>query len=290
MYGHAVFFHVMACFVFVPIDVHSYLLIYICMSLLYPLFFQCVPLFMGLALREFSKYKGKASIVHHLEVVLNCFIYDCHLALDVFLKEGERIPSVMSFFEYCLLEKLSFCRVHDKRLMIVAINQLFSQTYYNIEETLAIALFSLLKYAFETLPKAVERRRQLEENAGESDSDEDNDWNEYGSSDGEIEEEQRPSSSETPINDHKSNVAPHSSDDEGCFSGYDTDDDGVWSEDGLEEELFHETPLDSINLYHLTKSTFNELPRKCPRVFSVFNERFVDKNALVECLQKEGLN
>lgn len=123
-------------------------------------------------------------------------------------------------------------------------------------------VFALLRDAFETLPRAVENRKQLEQQAengsdGESYSDHGDD------SDGELAEEDE--DGETPAAESLACVSPtamgggsdgpgaggHGDDgdaEEGDVSCYTESD---WDEDELEEGLFHETPLDGIDLYQL---------------------------------------
>ena len=212
---------------------------------------QLLPMFINLSLENFRKYKSKSSIVHHMEVILNCIIYDTMLTLKIFSANSASLPSLSDVLLYIVGSKAAFNRVHDKRVIVVAMNQLLR---CNVDlSSICSPIFALLQDAFETLPKSLENRRLLEHHTENDDNDDANGEECYSDSyeDKELSEDDEgthPQSSsqerEQPEALQEENVENEEADSE-------------WEESDLEEELYYETPLDGVNLYELAVSTIS---------------------------------
>lgn len=152
---------------------------------------------------------------------------------------------------------MAFSRVHDKRLIAVAMNQLLRS---NVDVSpICPLIFSLLQEAFETLPKSLDNRKQLEQ---QTDNNEDEDYYSDGYDedlDDELDEEEEdalhfiknPSQKEIQLTESSNATGPDDDEDN------EDDSDSYWEESELEEELYHETPLDGINLYEMATSTIS---------------------------------
>ena len=194
--------------------------------------------FLDLVIPNLSKCKQDSSLVIHLEVVINGIFYNPGLALQHLESKG----CVSAFFG-TLFEKISlFNRVHDIKLVLLACNEILGLPLSSLPESVKSALphfASVLISRLQYLPKAMtERQKQIEEIEAESEAEE------------EIHEEIDEEA------DYEQAIQPSS-------QFYEDDsDEGEWLLDTLEEELFFETMLDSIDVVQVLNSSFQDKQTK----------------------------
>lgn len=170
------------------------------------------------------------------------------LTLNVFSANSAALPSLIDILSYICASKAAFNRVHDKRLVVIAMNQLLR---CNVDLSPIFPLiFTLLQDAFETLPKSLENRRLLEHHA--ENGDDDSNEEEYYSDSYEDKELSDDDEAHSQFSQEKELQAepPEENVD-------DAHEDSEWEESDLEEELYYETPLDGVNLYDVAVSTIS---------------------------------
>lgn len=108
-----------------------------------------------------------------LELVVVALYYNPPLTLSILQKSNV----LQEFFRQWFSKLSSFTRVHDRKVCILAISNMLSSVPAEIISMAGLPN-QLLKAAvnlFEGLPKALERRAELEEEFGKDDDDEDDD-------------------------------------------------------------------------------------------------------------------
>lgn len=111
--------------------------------------------------------------VNCIELVVTALYYSPPLTLSLLQKSNTLQP----FFSQWLNKLSHFTRVHDRKICILAITSIFStvpaevSSIPGLSEQLIRAALSL----FEGLPKALSRRKQLEEDFDKEDDDDDDD-------------------------------------------------------------------------------------------------------------------
>jgi hypothetical protein len=196
-------------------------------------------------------------IVHHLEVVINALYYNAPLAL----RHLEALNLTAAFFTLWFSKAEKFTRVHDKRLIIMSLSQLmaipveqlppFVQQNYRF-------IMPLFLSAVQTLPKALEERKKLQEEDSLSDSEFEDDFTEEGdydeiADDGEEEEAIRQVT--------QSSSSKHLEEE---FEFGDSED---GFDDELEEEVFFETPLDLLDMAAVVQQSL-VIATKQPHAFN----------------------
>ncbi len=193
-------------------------------------------------------------IIHHLEVVVNALYYDAPATL----RHLESCGGTALFFAVWFENIEKFTRVHDKRLIVMAIGQIFLTVPYSqlpmcVRENWPMILPVYLK-AVQTLPKAIEARRKLQEEA-------DAETSEYDDADSDADfvdeddydEVQDDNDGAEEISSSRLNKRSG-----GCTIGddfSDFDSDGSFIDDEMEEELYFETPLDQIDVPSVVQKT-----------------------------------
>ncbi|KAI8074983.1 armadillo-type protein [Gongronella butleri] len=197
--------------------------------------------------------KSTAFKVQCMEVVINCLYYNPSLTLRI-LEDNQW---TQGFFTLWFQSLDKFSRVHDKKLIIVALCSVLSLSWEQVPPTVQSGwsqiLASILQ-VFETLPKAVENRESMEKFYSEDQdfgSVSDASWNESSST----------GDDDTVDNDDED---IHDEDQEYLeflaqqAAGANTDA-SEEEEDDLEEELLFETPLDEIDPYMVFHQCFKDL-------------------------------
>jgi hypothetical protein len=185
-------------------------------------------------------------VVHHLEVIINALYYNAGLTLQ----HLERLQLTAPFFTLWFSKAERFSRVHDKRLIIVSLSTLMTLPFSHLPPFLQQNWrFVLPVYlsAIQTLPKALEERRKLEE---EDQSVDDSDYDEL--SDGDYDEIH----DDGPVEQEEEFVPTTRKVNEQNYEDY-SDDESY--EDDLEEEVFFETPLDTVDVSTLVQQSLAQL-------------------------------
>lgn len=189
--------------------------------------------------------------VHCIEVVINCLYYNPVITLNL-LEENNW---TQGFFTLWFNTLSKFSRVHDKKLVIVTISTLLELPMDMIPNSLRMGWSQLLTCiinVFQTLPKAMENRENMEKLYGNFDDD-------FGAEDylsGNEEEELLDEDDDVPDEDNEyleylASQAQNSHNDFEDFGGEE--------EDELEEEILFESPLDEIDPYIRFEQVFRNM-------------------------------
>ncbi|KAI8969324.1 armadillo-type protein [Mycotypha africana] len=227
---------------------------------------MCLAPFLNLAFQYIftGSMKTTEFKVHCIEVVINCLYYNPSVTLRL-LEENNW---TQGFFTLWFNTLPKFSRVHDKKLVIVALCSLLEIPTEMVPTTLQAGWSQILACmisVFQTLPKAMENREQMEKLYGNFDDDEDygDDFTTgsgvgSGADDNEDEEEyELGEDDDIPDEDNEyleylaSQAAQHNND---SFSEFD---DG--EEEELEEEILFESPLDEIDPYIRFEQVFRNM-------------------------------
>lgn len=189
--------------------------------------------------------------VHCIEVVINCLYYNPVITLNL-LEENNW---TQGFFTLWFNTLSKFSRVHDKKLVIVTISTLLELPMDMIPNSLRMGWSQLLTCiinVFQSLPKAMENRENMEKLYGNFDDD-------FGAEDylsGNEEEELLDEDDDVPDEDNEyleylASQAQNSHNDFEDFGGEE--------EDELEEEILFESPLDEIDPYIRFEQVFRNM-------------------------------
>lgn len=178
--------------------------------------------------------------VHSIQLLINCFLYNAALSVSLLPEQNDLVLIFTKWFEYSEL----FKRVHDKKLCVLAINEILKLKFNSLPPILQAGYSKLMRVAanmLATLPDAYKKRVE------EQDSYKNGAFNEPDDiyQDDEEEEEE---DIEYDNNSQSLNDGPE-------FIGFDDEDDYDDLYDGLDEELFFQTPLDSIDPFQTLHST-----------------------------------
>lgn len=235
---------------------------------------QLVPHFIQLTMNRLADKvdsEGKTMIgvhasshrVYHIEVILNALYYSPVLAIQ----ELERNNATGAFLAKFIESAEKFIRVHDKKLIITAVSALLSANIA-VDHLPAewqnnwAAILPIYLDAVSTLPKAMEERKKLKEEAERSDNEDD------GISRGRGGAEDSDDDYEDGASDAEAYTGrPNGSDFEN-YEGSDWDDESDWEDaDELEEEIYLETPLDQIDVGSIVTSSIKTAVASQPTSF-----------------------
>jgi hypothetical protein len=211
-----------------------------------------IPHFLRILSPSFLEISKKPSIhsislvISYLEVILNALYYNPSITMQC-IKGSISQP----FMDLLKLRYSKMTRVHDLRILILGILSILQTPKCEISpcflENIPM-LISILVPSIAALPKALENRKKLQESellSDGSDSEEENfaeeqDYDEINDDVDEISTGQIPTKGNQ-YDDEDSDFS-----DDGSFLAYDDD---------LEEDLFFETPLDSLDFASLVQNT-----------------------------------
>lgn len=209
-----------------------------------------------------------AIVVHHLEVIVNALYYNPILALRHLNERNFTVP----FFHLWIKKAGKFTRVHDKRLTIMALSCLMLVPFVQLPEILQQNfqhVLSIYLEAIQTLPKALETRKKLEDE-DLSDSDfEDDDFASEGDYD-EVSDD-----AETGPAWQSAQRWSRTEETVDCDDEYDSED----FEDELEEELFFETPLDKVDIASVVQQTLSSVAKTQPGFMQVISQSLAPEKA-----------
>ncbi len=190
--------------------------------------------------------------VYHLEVILNALYYNANFTIH----ELEKIGASAIFLSKWLEIHDKFTRVHDKKLIIVAISALL-QAGIPLDQMPAVwqqswpSILATYLDAMNTLPKAIEERQKLKEAAERDDH--------TGEGAPDVSDYEEESDEE---------YDPKNDDDFEQYGEDDWDDDSDWEDaDELEEEVFFETPLDNIDVATIVTGAVKGVAASQPATF-----------------------
>ncbi|KAI7906287.1 armadillo-type protein [Cokeromyces recurvatus] len=218
---------------------------------------MCVAPFLNLAFQYIftGSMKTTEFKVHCIEVVVNCIYYNPALTLRI-LEENNW---TQGFFTLWFNTLPKFSRVHDKKLVIVALCALLELPMDMIPATLQSGwsqILACMVNVFQTLPKAMENRENMEKLYGSFDDDFEDDLNGFDAGSGDEEEfEELGEDEDVPDEDNEyleylaSQAAQHSDN----FSDLEED------EEEMEEEILFESPLDEIDPYVRFEQVFRNM-------------------------------
>ncbi|KAI8394007.1 armadillo-type protein [Radiomyces spectabilis] len=205
--------------------------------------------------------------VHCLEVVINCLYYNPVLTLRLL----EENSWTQGFFNLWFGTLDRFSRVHDKKLVIVALCSLLEVPAEQMPASLVSGwshILTSIVQMFQTLPKAVENRENLERIYGDGfdESDLADELSGYdGSSIGDDDTEDNGDEDvEDEDNEYLEYLAQQASNQSG-----DSDFD---EEEEIEEEILFESPLDEINPYVRFEEVFRGLQQHSPESYAVLTK------------------
>jgi hypothetical protein len=192
--------------------------------------------------------------VLHVEAILNALYYNPMLTLG----ELEGLGATSMVLTRWLDVAAKFTRVHDKRLLIMAISALLSalpvsQMPASLQAQWP-AILGLYLEAVQSLPKAIEERRKLKEAEERSDDEDDN-------RDGHVLTDDEEFADGGDDDDEGVPAGRHFGDDDiyDEYDGEEDDDEDDWEEDELEEEIYFETPLDNVDIQSVVAGTVKSL-------------------------------
>jgi hypothetical protein len=203
--------------------------------------------------------KTTSGKVHFSQILINCIYYNAQATIS----QLESIDGTMIFFSSWLDYIPLFKRVHDKKLCVLAINEILKSPFSAMPPTIQNGYSKLMVVAatmLETLPAAYEERKKQEEefengNADDADFPFDASAN-YDDDDEEEDAEYEETENST------------SQIDETEYLGYDDDSDSEWFGE-LEEEIFFQTPIDSIDPFEQLRGTLTYLQANSPNLCAI---------------------
>ena len=214
--------------------------------------------------------RSTVNCVRYLELLLNALYYSAPTTVQLLNSSAGAWPMLLELWAAALP---GFKRVHDKRLIMAALSALFMEVPASLlPAEVAAMLPSLLGVYVETVrsyPKALEERERLkkaEEEAADDAGDDAEDADEliasrnYGQL---VDEEEDGAEEAEPVDGD----AEQDGDGDGDLDDDDWEDDDWEDSDELEEDLYFECPLDSIDFTHMVRATMAELPLRNPELW-----------------------
>lgn len=219
---------------------------------------QVIPHILDLIGAQLQKQKqsetsSQTCLIRFLEIVLNCMYYSASITVGHLHQQGW----LMVFLELWTAHLEHFKRVHDLRLILTALASIFHLPPPQLPSEIIPALPALLGTFLASVsayPKALEAREKLQKDQEAEDAEEANGENTFSRYQKELEDEEEDNDND---NDDDYNENVDYNDDESGESGDEYDD---WEDsDELEEDLFFECPLDTLDFSILIRGTLREL-------------------------------
>ncbi|KAI7872425.1 armadillo-type protein [Spinellus fusiger] len=212
---------------------------------------RCVAPFLNLAFQYIftGSMKTMEFKVHCIEVVINCLYYNPVLTLHL-LEENQWTQGFFTLW-FNTLDK--FTRVHDKKLVIVALCSLLDLPSEQMPASLQAGWSQVLAAminVFRTLPKAIENRQGIENlygNGFEEDGLYDDD-DELNALDDALSDDDVPDEDNEYLEYLSQQASSHANDSE--IDDYEED---------MEEEILFESPLDEVDPYVRFEESFRGL-------------------------------
>ncbi|RHZ46534.1 hypothetical protein Glove_615g3 [Diversispora epigaea] len=223
---------------------------------------QYVGLFLELAfhyLPDLKKISGTSFKIHCIEIVINCLYYNPVLTLHNLEERG----MTQSFFTLWFANINKFSRVHDKKLVIVALCALIELPVEQLPHTLQVGWSQVLDgilEVFKSLPKAEEDRAHLEKLYNDFDEQTDEDC---------FEDLEEDIGDENIIDEDVKYLEFLAQ--EAAKEGNDLEDDDE-DDDILEEEVVYESPLDKLDVYIRFQEVFVGVQQHYPNSYALLTK------------------
>lgn len=205
---------------------------------------------------------SKTLTIRYIEIVLNCLYYSAPMTLNHLNRQGW----LHQFLRLWSLNLEGFKRVHDLRLILVSLASIFHVPIESLPSELSSTLPGLLSIflnSIQSYPKALEEREKLKK---EFEADE-LEFNNPNKNAPEFEDEQVEDEHEVDHEIDESFEEGEEEEEESFDESYEDDDD--WEDsDELEEDLFFESPLDSLDFSQMVRSTLIDISTKKPELIS----------------------
>ncbi|KAG0768001.1 hypothetical protein G6F57_006285 [Rhizopus arrhizus] len=216
----------------------------------------CVAHFLNLAFQFIftGSMKTTEFKVHCIEVVINCLYYNPMLTLRL-LEENNW---TQGFFTLWFNTLPKFTRVHDKKLVIVAISSLLELPIEMVPNSLQAGWPQLLTFivnVFQSLPKAVENRNNMEKLYGNFDDEFGEDYLSGGDED-EIDEANE---DDDDVPDEDNEYLEYLASQAASANNSGELEEFGEEEEELEEEILFESPLDEIDPYTCFEQVFRNM-------------------------------
>lgn len=251
-----------------------------------------IPHFLDLAGRQLTECAVSAgqdpyselsvsSIVRYLEVVLNALYYNASMTL-AHVERGGWLGVFLSLWSTHMKE---FVRVHDKRLVMGALAAIFHVAPESLPRVVSDALPALLAVFIDTVqeyPKALEARATLKREAEEDDGTEE-EYADYADPEdyGELEDGGDSDQSDNEADAVRHDAASH--EDIGEEEEADEDDDEYddeWEDsDQLQEDIYFECPLDTVDFANLVRSTLTDCAQTRPQMWAAMTAALTPEHA-----------
>ncbi|EPZ31436.1 Importin7,8-like protein, partial [Rozella allomycis CSF55] len=230
-----------------------------------------IPNFIQLVWKSFNSFKQDSTLLAMLNVLISC-IYSNPILSVQFMEQSQIIS--LFFRKWVELAPI-MSRVHDKKLSISTIMRLLALPSSQLPSMVGAyqPLMDLMLTFVDSLPEAEKHRKELEEEDEEFRNSENDDDEDY-----DVAEEIH---SDEEDNDFKQSE-PLNQEDEDEFD----DDDENFLHD-IEEDLYFESPLLSINSYSTFQEFINTATSTNPDLLNTFNQ-FQQKitNTLALCQKR----
>ncbi|KAF7728772.1 hypothetical protein EC973_005610 [Apophysomyces ossiformis] len=204
--------------------------------------------------------------VHCIEVVVNCLYYNPALTLRL-LEENQWTQGFFTLW-FNTLDK--FSRVHDKKLVIVALCALLELPADQIPASLQAGWPQVLAgiiNVFQSLPKAIENRENMEKLYGDG-IDDDFDADELNGLDGLSGDEEEDNDDED-VHDQEAEYLEYLAQQAANHSNESEYDD---EEEEMQEELLFESPLDEIDPYVRFEQVFRGMQQGNPASYTLLTK------------------
>ncbi|KAG2183579.1 hypothetical protein INT43_006585 [Umbelopsis isabellina] len=230
---------------------------------------QYVPAFLNLSFTYIftGSMKTTEFKVHCLEIVINCVYYNPQLTLSV-LEENQWTQGFFTLW-FNTLDK--FSRVHDKKLVIVALCSLLELPFEAIPASLQAGWSQMLNgmlVVFKTLPKAIQNRKEMEKFYGDGIEDEDEFGEPITGSNFE-EDEIEDAGDDEDVHDEDAEYLEYLASQAAAHADDGEDDD---YDDDVQEEVLFESPLDEIDPYIRFGDSFRGLQQHNPTSYSLLTK------------------
>ncbi|KAI9277967.1 armadillo-type protein [Umbelopsis sp. AD052] len=240
---------------------------------------QYLPAFLNLAFSYIftGSMKTTEFKVHCIEIVVNCIYYNPQLSISI-LEENQWTQGFFTTW-FNTLDK--FSRVHDKKLVIVALCSLLELPTESIPASLQAGWSQMLNgmlMVFKTLPKAMENRQDMEKFYGDGIDDEDEFGDPISGANFE-EDELDDAGDDEDVHDENSEYLEYLASQAAAHAH---DADGDEFDDDVQEEVLFESPLDEIDPYIRFSDCFRGLQQHNATSYSLLTKDLdVDQQSLI---------
>ncbi|CAG8497297.1 16245_t:CDS:10 [Acaulospora colombiana] len=243
---------------------------------------QYVKPFLDFALHYLSDVKKITTLpykIYCLEAVINCLYYNPRITIQHLEERG----MTQIFFELWFGNISKFSRVHDKKLVIIALCTLIELPIEQLPHALQAGWPQVLDgilTVFKSLPKAEENRERMDKFGSEDDDYADEfDASEFNDADDEDRDDENIQDEDTKYLEFLAQEAAKKNPD--CE---DEDD------DALEEDIIYESPLDKLDVYTKFHETFIGVQQHYPTSYSLLTKNLDQEkqNYIISLFEKAG--